>query len=340
MQRATLDAMWAAVRERKKCLLKYLHAKADAFGLEKLAWYDLTAPYPTAPGNGHEISYDDACELVIKTFGEFSPDFGEFAQRAITSRWIEVENRSGKRQGGFCTDFPGHKQTRIFMTYTDTADSMSTLAHELGHAYHSHVLENQPLLLRRYPMNLAETASTFAEAVLGEQRLADSQSDAEQIAILDTMLSDAVAFLMNIHARFIFENNFHLQRADGEIPAARLSELMLAAQQEAYANALADDGWNPSFWISKLHFYISSWPFYNFPYTFGYLLSLGVYALGRDGGEDFPEQYRRLLIATGCQNAEDAVRSTLDYDLTGTMFWNKSLDIVEARVDRFLELVG
>lgn len=346
MRRETLDAMWSAVSDRKACLLKFLERKAEAIGREKLAWYDLTAPFPksslrssaTAKTSSDELSYDDACGLVIRTFHGFSPELGEFARRAIDERWVEVENRSGKRQGGFCAGFATKQQSRIFMTFTNSADSMSTLAHELGHAYHSYVLRERPLFLRRYPMNLAETASTFAEAVLGEQRLKESESTAEQIEMLDAMLSDSVSFLMNIHARFLFEDDFHRERAAGEVPAERLSQLMLDAQQRAYLGSLADDGWNPSFWISKLHFYISGWPFYNFPYTFGYLLSLGVYALGQQGGARFPERYRQLLIATGCRDTEDAVRSTLGYDLANPDFWHKSLDIVERRVQQFLEL--
>eukprot|EP00913_Durusdinium_trenchii_P013400 g12581.t1 len=340
MSRETLDAMWGAVSDRKSSLSPYLDAKAKLLGLEKLSWYDLTAPLPKfgADSASAEISYDDACNIVIDTFNGFSPDFGKFAKQAIDDRWIEVENRPGKRQGGFCTGFPTKQQSRIFMTYTNSRDSMSTLAHELGHAYHSHVLRDQPLFLQDYPMNLAETASTFAEAVLGEQQLNASTSTAEQMQILDVMLGDSVAFLMNIHARFIFENEFHRERAAGELSPERFSELMLAAQKEAYLDGLADDGWNPNFWISKLHFYISGLPFYNFPYTFGYLLSLGVYALAGEAGDDFPAQYRRLLIATGCETTEDAVRSTIGADLTQKDFWNKSLDIVEQRVARFVEL--
>lgn len=337
MRQETLAAMWDAVTARKSVLLKFLNRKAAAFGLDKPTWYDVTAPYPVAGGDA-DLPWETACNLIIDTFQEFSPDLGDFARLALEQGWVEAENRSGKRQGGFCTGFPVKKESRIFMTYTDSADSMSTLAHELGHAYHSWVLKERPLFLRRYPMNLAETASTFAEAVLGEQRLQDSTSDAEQLKILDLMLSDSVAFLMNIHARFIFEDNFHQERAEGELTAERLSELMKSAQQEAYVNGLADDGWNPNFWISKLHFYISGLPFYNFPYTFGYLLSLGVYAIGKESGGDFPAQYRELLIATGCMETEDAVQSTLGYDLTQPDFWNKSLDIVEERVGRFLEL--
>lgn len=340
MRRETLDAMWSAVTARKPVLLKYLAKKAELLGLKKLAWFDLSAPLPTSSGDSDELHYDDACDIVIRTFREFSPDFGDFAERAIRERWIEVENRAGKRQGGFCTGLPTKQQSRIFMTYTNSADSMSTLAHELGHAYHSHVLWGRPYFLQDYPMNLAETASTFAEAVLGEQQLRTAKSAAEELKLLDNMLGDAVAFLMNIHARFLYEDHFHRERREGEVAPQRLSELMLAAQREAYLDALAEDGWNPRFWVSKLHFYISGLPFYNFPYTFGYLLSLGTFATAKSFSGDFPARYRELLIATGCCEAEEAVQSTLGDDLTQPDFWNRSLDVVEQRVERFLQLAN
>ncbi len=344
MTRETLNAMWDAISKRKGMLQKYCEKKAEALGVKQLSWFDQSAPYPVAkaPGKSEEIPYDEAISHIVRTFTGFSPDFGDFAKMAAEQRWVEGENRSGKRQGGFCTGFPGKGESRIFMTYTNSEDSMSTLAHELGHAYHSWVLRDQPLVLQDYPMNLAETASTFAECVLAEERLAQCESADEQIGLLDNMLSDAMAFLMNIHCRFIFENNFHAERANGEVSASRLSELMVAAQREAYCGALADDGYNGRFWVSKLHFYISGLPFYNFPYTFGYLLSLGAYALAKEAGgksDNFPEKYRQLLVATGCRDAEEAVQSTLGYDLTTADFWNKSLDVVESRVNRFLKLV-
>ncbi|HUE17374.1 MAG TPA: M3 family oligoendopeptidase, partial [Planctomycetaceae bacterium] len=350
MTQATLDAMWSAVTARKRVLLKYLAKKAGLLGLERLSWYDLQAPLPQAPGLGGErLPYDEACGHVLTTFNGFSHDFGSFAESALTRRWVEVENRPGKRQGGFCTSFPAARQSRIFMTYTDSADSMSTLAHELGHAYHSHVLRDRPVFLQDYPMNLAETASTFAEAVLNEERLEAAEADAvrsgsqsrhEQLVLLDNMLGDAVIYLMNIHARFLFEDRISTERAAGELSAARLSELMLAAQREAFCDGLAEDGWYPNFWISKLHFYMSSLPFYNFPYTFGYLLSLGVYAMASEMGDQFASRYGRFLLATGSCDTEEAVESTLGCDLTKPAFWNRSLDIVEQRVERFLELAG
>ncbi len=339
MKRETLETMWAVVSERKGVLLKYFARKAELLGIEKMSWYDQMAPIPQASTGAKEtLTYDEACETIIKTFYGFSDHLGDFAQKALDDRWVEVEDRSGKRQGGFCTGLPNSKQSRIFMTFTGSPDSMSTLAHELGHAYHSHVLRSQPYLLQDYPMNLAETASTFAEAILGDKRLADAKSPQSKLGILNNMLSDSVAFLMNIHARFIFENQFHTERAECELTSERLTEIMLAAQKEAYCDAFAEGEWSTAFWANKLHFYITGWPFYNFPYTFGYLLSLGVYSTADEFGSDFPSKYRELLTATGCMGAEAAVQSTLGYDLTKPDFWNKSLDIIDTRVAEFLSV--
>ena len=342
LQRGTLAAMWQAVTDRKRALVPYLKRKAGLLGLPALCWYDTQAPLPQAEAEAGPatIDYDAGVAMVERAFRNFSPELGDFARMSVEQRWIEAENRAGKRQGAFCTGFPAQKQSRVFMTFTNSFDNVSTLAHELGHAYHSWVLREQPLFLQDYPMNLAETASTFAEAVLGEERLATSRSRAEQLSILDHMCSDAVAYLMNIHARFVFEDRFHVERRGGELSSERFSELMLQAQRETYLDALDPAGWYPDFWASKLHFYISGLPFYNFPYTFGFLLSTGLFALAPELGAAFPEKYRQLLIATGCQPTEEAVRSTFGYDLSQPEFWNKSLDVVERRVGQFLELAG
>ena len=338
LQRQTLETMWSTITDRKPVMLKYMQAKSRLMGIEKMAWYDQLAPLQLST-TSPELSYSEACELIFESFGSFDEEFCDFARRCVADRWIEAENRGGKRQGGFCTGFPLKQQSRIFMTFTNTIEGMSTLAHEIGHAYHSYVLRDQPLLHQQYPMNLAETASTFAEAVLGAGRLTACADVDSKLQILDTMLSDSLGFLMNIHARFIFEDSFHRERPSGELTADRFRELMLAAQKEAFLNGFADDGWNPNFWISKLHFYISEYPFYNFPYTFGYLLSLGLFALAGDG-DDFPGRYREFLTATGCQNAEDTVQSTFGHDLGQPDFWNRSLDIVEERVNQFADLAN
>lgn len=340
MSRGTLDAMYAAIDARSAMLVPYLEEKSRWLGIDKPAVYDIFAPLPL-PTSQSKMTYDEACSTVVDTLNAFSERFGGFSQMALENQWVEAEDRAGKRQGGFCTDLPVQGESRIFMTFTGSPDSMSVLAHELGHAYHTYLLREEPVLLRDYPMNLAETASTFAEAVVGQRRLEDCQTDYERLGILDGQCSDGVAFLMNLRSRFLFEDAFHNKRHEGELSVDDFEQLMVDAQKQAYHGSLADDGYDPLFWASKLHFYIDDWPFYNFPYTFGYLLSLGLYAEGTSGDTSkFADGFDKFLVLTGRMQAEDAVREGFGHDLTQPTFWNQALDEVERRVGAFMELSG
>ena len=339
LQRKTLETMWSTIVERKSSLGTYFKEKARLLGLEKLSWYDIDAPLPIKE-KMPTLSYADACEEIVACFHGFSGELGEFAEMSLRENWVEAENRAGKRQGGFCTGLPGFGVSRIFMTYLDNREGQSTLAHELGHAYHSYVMRDLPVLLQAYPMNLAETASTFAETVMNEYTLKHAETDAQKLLVLDRMLQDSVAFLMNIHCRFLFEDEFYRRRKGGELSAADLSDLMVHSQKEAYLNLLDEEGYNPTFWISKLHFYISEYPFYNFPYTFGYMLSQGLYRIGQENGSEFPQQLVSFLRKTGSEESEACVSLSFGKDLTQADFWNFVIDIIDTRIAEFCKLSG
>ena len=224
------------------------------------------------------------------------------------------------------------------MTYRGTEDGLSTLAHELGHAYHAWVLRNEPLVMQSYPMTLAETASTFAETVVAEQRIGKCTDQKNRLSALDRQLQDSVSFLMNIHCRYLFDNQVHTRRAKGELSASELNRLMVEAQKEAYAGALDESGWNPTFWISKLHFYMSDEPFYNFPYTFGYLLSQRLYLEARNDPDRFPARYDQFLKATTGISAITAGKESFGFDLESVSFWNEALQPIRERIESFLAI--
>lgn len=94
------------------------------------------------------------------------------------------------------------------MTFTGSTNDASTLAHELGHAFHSHVMRDLPRLNREYAMNVAETASTFAETIIGNATVANAKSKEEKVSLLNAKLENATAMFLNIHARFLFEKVF------------------------------------------------------------------------------------------------------------------------------------
>lgn len=222
------------------------------------------------------------------------------------------------------------------MTYDGSASNVATLAHELGHAYHQAVMNDLPQMAQRYAMNVAETASTFAEMIVADAAVEQAETDEEKIQLLDDKLSRSVAFFMNIHSRFLFETRFYEERKRGIVSTSRLNELMEEAQKEAYCGALAD--YSPTFWASKLHFHITGVPFYNFPYTFGYLFSMGIYARARQEGEGFEEQYVNLLRDTGRMNVEDLAKKHLDVDLTAADFWQDAIDFLKQDVEMYLAL--
>ncbi len=333
MSEKTLDAMWSAVNEGKKWLIPYFERKAQLVGVDKLDWHDVEAPLGKS---AKIVPYEDATQFIVEQFKVFSKDMADFSEMAITKRWIEADDRPGKRPGGFCTSLPKAKETRIFMTYSGSASNISTLAHELGHAYHQHVMNDLPPLAQEYAMNVAETASTFAELIVSDGAYKAAEGKEEKLALLEDKLQRATAFYMNIHARFLFETRFYEKRAKGMVTAEELNQLMEEAQQEAYCGLLNE--LHPHFWASKLHFYLTDVPFYNFPYTFGFLFSAGIYAKAVEEGPGFADRYVALLRDTGSMSVEELARKHLQEDLEQAAFWQRAVSLVAKDVEEFIAL--
>ncbi|MBC5635775.1 M3 family oligoendopeptidase [Ornithinibacillus sp. BX22] len=333
MKRETLDVMWNAISRNKKHFVKYLNKKAELLGKDKLSIYDISAPIAKTV---KKVPYTKAANFIMENFNKFSPKMADFAKMTFEKRWIEAEDRAGKRPGGFCTSFPDSQQTRVFMTYSGTTSNISTLAHELGHAYHQHVMNDIHGMNQRYAMNVAETASTFAEMIVADATVKSAKDKQERLELLEDKLQRSIAFFMNIHARFLFETRFYEERKQGMVSVNRLNELMIEAQKEAYCEALSE--YDPNFWSSKLHFHITGTPFYNFPYTFGYLFSLGIYAHATKSDKSFEDDYIALLRDTGRMNVEDLAMKHLNVDLTKPDFWEDAIALCVKDVEEFVSL--
>ncbi|QII83018.1 M3 family oligoendopeptidase [Jeotgalibaca arthritidis] len=336
IEKETLDAMWQAITNHKQPYLDFLNRKAALMGKEKLAWYDVDAPVSVGDFNARTFTYDEAVDFIVENFAKFGPTLAQFAQDLVGNGWVEAEDRAGKRPGGYCTSIPESKESRIFMTFTGSASDMSTLAHEIGHAFHSYTMWDLPTMNTRYAMNVAETASTFAETIVSSATVDAAESDEEKISLLNTKLENATAMFLNIHARFLFEQAFYTERQKGLVSAERLSELMVDAQKEAFQNQLSE--YHPHFWASKLHFFIDNVPFYNFPYTFGFLFSLSIFAEYQKNPAGFEEKYMALLKDTAVMKTEDLVMKHLGKDIRSLAFWEQGLAIMEKDVHTFLAL--
>ena len=341
ISRATLDTLFEVAAEAVPLARRAARLQARACGKERYGPWDQHAPAPAASGDsggaGAPIAFGDALNLIADAYGSVAPRMGEFVKMMAEMRWIEGTVGERKRPGAYCTGFDKSRTPRVYMTYTGGASDVITLAHELGHAYHSWVMRDLPHCQRRYGMSLAETASTFGETLVRDALVQRAATPADEISIVWEEASALIAFILNIPARFDFEKSFYEARAERPLRPTELNDLMRAAWEKWYGDSLAEP--DPFFWASKLHFYISDLSFYNFPYLFGYLFSLGVFARRETFGDDFFPRYEALLRDTGRMTAEDLAARHLEADLTRPKFWRRTVAMLASRIDRFEELV-
>lgn len=334
IDRETLDAMMEAARAAFPDFRRYLQAKAHALGLERLAWFDLFAPLGRIE---RSWSFDEAHRFLVDRFAGYSTRLSEFVDRAFRECWIDAEPRAGKRGGAFCMALRG-EESRVLTNYMPTYDGVSTLAHELGHAYHNYVKAPRLQLQRATPMTLAETASIFCETLIEHASLegADTQ---EQIAILEQSLQGACQVVVDITSRFIFERTVFERRRQRELAIAELNQIMLEAQRQTYGDGLDQNTLHPYMWVAKGHYYSVDRPFYNFPYMFGLLFGLGLYARYERDPEGFRRGYDDLLSSTGMADAA-TLGERFGIDIRRPAFWTSSLDVVRGNIERFERLTA
>ncbi len=327
----TLDAMMTAMRESFPDFRRYLRAKAKALGVPSLTWYDMFAPVGES---SKEWPFDEGAAFITEQFGTFSPKLRHLAERAFGERWIDAEPRPGKVGGAYCSS-ARTGESRILANYQPSFGEVSTLAHELGHAYHNFNLAERTVFQRDTPMGLAETASIFCETIV-RQAAFKTATPAEQLALLDASLEGACQVVVDIMSRFLFESRVFERRAERELSPDEFTALMLEAQRETYGDGLDMNVLHPYMWAVKGHYYGPT--FYNFPYAFGLLFSLGLYARYQAEGDSFVERYDDLLSSTGLDYASELTQR-FGIDIRTPDFWRASLDIVRGEVEQFERLV-
>jgi oligoendopeptidase F len=330
--RATFEAMSAAVDAALPDFRRYLHAKARLLDKERLAFWDLFAPVGTADPR----SWDEATATVEEAFAGYGEGLAGLARHALEASWVDAGPRIGKVGGGFCLPV-GDGRSRILMNFDGSIDSVHTLAHELGHAHHNRTLGHRTPLQRSTPMALAETASIFCETILTDRALAQAADDGERLALLEADLQGACQVVVDIRSRFLFESRLFERRRASNVAVRELCDLMRGAQLDAYGDGLDPDHLHPYMWAAKPHYYGST--FYNWPYTFGLLFGLGLYARWLDGPDGFRSAYDDLLSSTGLGTAAD-LASRFGIDLDDEAFWAASLDVLRTRIDEFCAAAG
>jgi len=334
IDRQTLEAMMAAVADSLPAFRGYFQHKARLLGKEALPWWDLLAPVGRSE---KRYTFAEAQELLLREFGAFSPRLLVMARRAFAQHWIDAEPRDGKQSGAFCMALPDLEESRVLCNFDGSFDQVCTLAHELGHAFHSHCHAGQTMPQRRTPMTLNETASILNETMVTEAVLGQAAEGQEMLAILETFLIGAGQVVVDIYSRYLFETEVFERRAKAELSADELCEIMLRAQRAAYGDGLDSRYLHPYMWAWKPHYYRPGLSFYNFPYTFGLLFGLGLYAVYRQRGPAFVPEYEDLLRNSGQGKPAD-LAARFGIKIGERAFWESSLEVIRGRIRQYVAL--
>ena len=333
VSRRTFDAMQSAVHDSLTDFRGWMRRKAQLHGYDGgLKWRDLVAPLPTA---APDVSWDEGLDIVRNAFGSYGGSLGGLVDRALGEQWIDASPRDGKRGGAFCMSFTGDRSL-VFLNWNGSLDATQTTAHELGHAYHNTQLAERSALQKRIPMALAETASIFCETLVVEEGLQRLQA-ADRLALLDVDLQGANQVVVDIHSRFLFETELFARRQRRTLGVSELNEIMLAAQATAYGDGLDQSTAHPYMWAVKGHYYGSH--FYNWPYTYGLLFGLGLFARYQADPDHFRHRYDDVLSRAGMDTAE-ALGAAFALEVTDEAFWVASLDVLRARMADYDRLAG
>jgi pepF/M3 family oligoendopeptidase len=334
MDRDTLDAMLGAMYDSFPMFRRYFRGKAKLLGKETLAWWDLFAPVGKLDKH---YTYSQARDFILEQFGTFSERLVAFAQRAFDSNWIDAEPREGKRGGAFCMGVPGVDESRVLCNFDGSLSQVMTIAHELGHAYHNECQVGKTSLQQITPMTLAETASIFNETIITDALLAQTTEPSEELALLETFLIKSSQVVVDIYSRYLFEKEVFERRAEAALSADDFCDAMIRAQRETYGSGVDPRYLHPYMWAWKPHYYRPGLSFYNFPYTFGLLFGLGLYAVYREKGDAFLPEYDELLRSTG-EGEAAGLAARFGIDIRQRAFWEGSMKVIEARIERYLTL--
>lgn len=334
MDEDILNAMLTAIKESLPAFRKYLRRKAELLGHKNgLPFYDLYAP---VINKEMKFSYEEGKAFVEKNFRSFSDNLADFVINAFNNNWIDVMPKEGKVGGAFCESIKAINESRILLNYGNSFSDVVTMAHELGHGFHSYCLRNESVLNSEYPMTLAETASNFCE-ILVKRGAVKTATKEEAFAILEAEISDCNQVIVDIYSRFLFESEVFEKRKESSLSVEEINNAMLKAQKEAYGDGLDNNFLHKYMWTWKPHYYYATANFYNFPYAFGNLFAKGLYAEYLKRGESFCKEYEDLLAVTGKEKVAD-VTKIMNIDVHDINFWRNSLKLIEEDIERFISL--
>ena len=331
VSKKSVDALVKSVNENTSIVEEYYNIKKELLGYSTLYDYDRYAPIKLT-NTSVEISFNEAKEMVLNAFKNFSDKFYEIAKKAFDENWIDVYPSEGKRGGAFSHSATPQAHPYVLLNYTNQRRDVFTLAHELGHAIHQYLARGVGYLNQDTPLTTAETASIFAEMLLFEE-IKKSLNKEELIETYASKLEDIFATLFR---QIVFTNFERRVHKFDELKPEEFNKIWMEENQKMFGNSVYLTK-NYEIWWSYIPHFIHS-PFYCYAYSYAQLLVLTLYRLYKEGFENFEEKYIKFLSQGGSIPPKKQFKELFNLNIEDESFWQKGLNEVKDMLNEFKEL--
>ena len=327
----TIECLVDVVTKNFKISQRFFKIKAKLLKEDKLQYADRSAKIGDLK---KEFSFDETVKIISSAFSKFDLKYSDIFSQYLKKGQIDVYPNKGKRGGAYCWGSYG-LPTVVLLNHTNNFNSVITLGHEMGHAFHTELSHKQTPIYADYTISVAETASTLFENFVFEE-IFEKLSEKEKIIALHNKINSSVATIFRQIACFNFEKELHQKiRETGYLPKEDIAILM-NKHMKSYLGPVFDltdlDGYTFVSWSHIRRF------FYVYSYAFGALISDVLYSEYKKD-KNFKDKIEQFLSAGGSKSPEDIFES-IGIDVRDPSFFKKGLKIIEEDVKRLERLVG
>lgn len=309
---------------------RYYKIKAKILGKKSLNYWDRNAPLNI--DENKLIDWQDAQNLVLEAYQEFSPQLAKIGKIFFDKNWIDAKVKSGKDSGAFSHPCVPSVHPYILMNYQGKTRDVMTLAHELGHGVHQYLAKEQGYFMSATPLTLAETASVFGEQLTFQKILKNEKDAKKKKLIIAAKVEDMINTAVRQIAFLQFEKKVHDARKNGEISLEKICEFWMEVQKESLGPIFKYEDEYKFFWSYIPHFIHS--PFYVYAYAFGDCLVNSLYGVYKSGKvKNFEEKYLEMLKSGGTKHHKEMLEP-FGLDARKPQFWQAGLDVIKNYIDQ------
>ncbi|MGY6171777.1 oligoendopeptidase F [Candidatus Mycoplasma pogonae] len=293
----------------------------------------------------NRYSVEESQVLVAKALEPMGKEYSNIVQKAFVERWVDYINVPNKRSGAYSIGQSyGLDKKYILMNFDYTLESVSTLAHEMGHSMHSYYSDKtQPQELASYPIFLAEIASIFNELMLTDYLLKNSKSDELRFFVLGEAIR---AFQNTVVRQIIFaQYEYQVYKAlDKKVPLSNFEDLeaiyeaveaKYMSEKQIRSRAKAKDKKANIIAVTIPHYYYN---FYVYKYALGYIIANAFFQKYKQDGKSAIDNYIKNFLSAGSRKWPVELLKDAGVDLYDSQVYNTAFKNLDTLVSDYIRL--